>query len=176
MQELNSNLSASLPNITTSSMSDFYNYESILCDDDNMPDVSIRMAAYQDPPSSQCENVPDGCCPLCGIQLYQIREKGRARKKKAVPVKDIKGKVENGRCLSCEQLCESMSSVGLSSDKSSAPTTCYVGEYNFYGQRHGPGELIWDNGDRYVGNFFNGVRDGNGSLFLRDGKWYRAYD
>ncbi len=47
----------------------------------------------------------------------------------------------------------------------------YIGDYNILGERHGSrGELIWDNGDRYVGTFKNGMRSGQGAFFFRDGK------
>jgi hypothetical protein len=52
-----------------------------------------------------------------------------------------------------------------------AIATVYIGDYNGRGQRHGAhGELLWDNGDRYVGSFVNGQRTGSGTLFFRDGK------
>ncbi|KAG7347750.1 TIR domain containing protein [Nitzschia inconspicua] len=54
-----------------------------------------------------------------------------------------------------------------------ATTVVYIGEYNDRGQRHGPhGELIWDNGDRYVGSFVCGKRTGTGTMFHRDGSCY----
>ncbi|KAL3911335.1 MAG: hypothetical protein SGILL_007319, partial [Bacillariaceae sp.] len=52
-------------------------------------------------------------------------------------------------------------------------TTVYIGDYNDRGQRHGAhGELLWDNGDRYVGSFVNGKRTGSGTLFFRDGEFF----
>ncbi|KAG7368407.1 TIR domain containing protein [Nitzschia inconspicua] len=54
-----------------------------------------------------------------------------------------------------------------------ATTVVYIGEYNDRGQRHGPhGELIWENGDRYVGSFMCGKRTGTGTMFHRDGSCY----
>jgi hypothetical protein len=55
-------------------------------------------------------------------------------------------------------------------------TVVYIGEYNHRGQQHGPhGELIWDNGDRYVGSFVCGKRTGTGTMFHRDGTYcYRC--
>uniref|UniRef100_A0A7S4ADA0 Uncharacterized protein n=1 Tax=Pseudo-nitzschia australis TaxID=44445 RepID=A0A7S4ADA0_9STRA len=46
----------------------------------------------------------------------------------------------------------------------------YIGNYNILDQPHGShGELIWDNGDRYVGTVQNGMRSGQGTFFFRDG-------
>ena len=47
----------------------------------------------------------------------------------------------------------------------------YEGNYNRSGERHGNGELRWSNGDKYVGCFWNGVRDGEGTLFFNDGTY-----
>jgi hypothetical protein len=47
--------------------------------------------------------------------------------------------------------------------------TTYKGEYNDYGERHGEGELTWSNGDKYVGHFWHGVREGEGTLHFKDG-------
>jgi hypothetical protein len=51
-------------------------------------------------------------------------------------------------------------------------TATYQGSYNDYGERHGAGIMTWTNGDRYEGEFFNGVRHGHGSLFFADGSEY----
>jgi hypothetical protein len=51
-------------------------------------------------------------------------------------------------------------------------TATYQGSYNDYGERHGAGVMTWTNGDRYEGEFFNGVRHGHGSLFFADGSEY----
>jgi hypothetical protein len=51
-------------------------------------------------------------------------------------------------------------------------TATYQGSYNKYGERHGAGVMTWTNGDRYEGEFFNGVRHGHGSLFFADGSEY----
>jgi hypothetical protein len=50
----------------------------------------------------------------------------------------------------------------------------YHGPYNEYGQFHGgPAEFTWDNGDRYIGTFWNGQRDGTEcSLFFADASEY----
>jgi ribosomal protein L34E len=50
----------------------------------------------------------------------------------------------------------------------------YHGPYNEYGQFHGgPAEFTWNNGDRYVGTFWNGQRHGQEcSLFFADGSEY----
>jgi hypothetical protein len=46
----------------------------------------------------------------------------------------------------------------------------YRGEFNLYGERHGWGEMVSPNGDRYVGEFFNGNRHGEGTMSFTDGK------
>jgi hypothetical protein len=52
------------------------------------------------------------------------------------------------------------------------PTPVYIGEYNLFGQRHGSsGEMIWDDGNRYVGTFENNLRSGQGTFFFKDGKY-----
>ena len=48
----------------------------------------------------------------------------------------------------------------------------YIGDFNSQGERHGPGELLWSNGDKYVGNFVEGLRDGQGTLYFKDGTTY----
>jgi len=50
--------------------------------------------------------------------------------------------------------------------------THYKGGFNLYGFRDGHGELVWSNGDRYVGQFFNGKIHGNGTLYFKDGSKY----
>ena len=47
----------------------------------------------------------------------------------------------------------------------------YVGEFK-NGERSGQGTYIWPNGDKYVGNFKAGLRDGPGVLTLSDGSKY----
>mmetsp|Transcript_31953 Transcript_31953/g.77527 ORF Transcript_31953/g.77527 Transcript_31953/m.77527 type:complete len:214 (+) Transcript_31953:241-882(+) len=34
--------------------------------------------------------------------------------------------------------------------------------------------MTWDDGSQYVGSFFNGLRDGKGTLYLQDGSEYRG--
>jgi len=48
----------------------------------------------------------------------------------------------------------------------------YSGEYNSYGERHGRGILRWPNGDRYDGQFVNGMREGEGTLYSDRGSEY----
>ena len=45
----------------------------------------------------------------------------------------------------------------------------YRGSYNNYGERHGQGELVWSNGDKFKGKFVNGKREGQGTLEFGDG-------
>lgn len=52
---------------------------------------------------------------------------------------------------------------------SSAGNTVYIGGFNSSGERNGSGELLWSNGDRYVGNFLDGTRHGQGTLYFADG-------
>jgi hypothetical protein len=144
----------------------------------NIMTSTTNSSLFQNKNEQQHDDIPDGCCPMCGIQLYKIREGGKWRKGRAIPV-NLQGQVENGHCLSCDQELEreltapAIRAGQAQTTTTTTTTTCYIGEYNLYGQRHGPGELIWDNGDRYVGTFFNGLRDGkNGTLFLRDGQFF----
>ena len=52
-------------------------------------------------------------------------------------------------------------------------TSCtYTGEYNVYGKRHGDGDLVWANGDKYVGKFKDGYIDGRGTIAFHDGKCF----
>ena len=90
----------------------------------------------------------------------------------------ISGVVKSGVCVACSD--DSIeSSLALTSDanlETELPQadvlggTVYYGDYNVYGRRHGHGEIIWENGDRYAGSFFNGNRDGQGTLWFADGK------
>jgi hypothetical protein len=106
----------------------------------------------------------------------------------------VPGKVDRGQCLICCEIdtCDNLPPPPLlrrqtniryddfketyydqENVERTSPTSLtfvYEGDYNLYGQRHGHGEMTWENGDRYVGNFFNGLRDGKGDLFRRDGK------
>jgi hypothetical protein len=122
-------------------------------------------------------SVGDGCCPTCGIQLYKIKKGLISRKPIAKPL-TVDGHVIKGHCLACDDARTSNSRpespVDVTSNNSLSSSlecgeTVYIGDFNIYGQRHGPGELIWNNGDRYAGNFFNGHRDGHGTLFFGDG-------
>ena len=54
-------------------------------------------------------------------------------------------------------------------NNATAGETVYIGDFNQQGERHGPGELLWSNGDKYVGNFENGLRSGQGTLHFKDG-------
>ena len=42
----------------------------------------------------------------------------------------------------------------------------YTGDMSETGKRHGRGEYIWLNGDRYQGDFINGLKNGNGILYF----------
>ena len=128
-------------------------------------------------------SVADGCCPTCGIQLYKIKKRLLSRKPIAKPL-TVDGHVDRGNCIACagagagadahssnsrpESPIDTTSNPSLASSLEMG-VTVYIGDYNIYGQRHGPGELTWNNGDRFAGNFFNGHRDGHGTLFFGDG-------
>ena len=45
----------------------------------------------------------------------------------------------------------------------------YTGEMNKEGKREGHGECVWPNNDRYVGDFADGVKSGNGILYFANG-------
>ena len=45
----------------------------------------------------------------------------------------------------------------------------YTGETNMEGKRQGRGEYIWPNNDRYMGDFADGVKNGNGILYFANG-------
>jgi hypothetical protein len=65
---------------------------------------------------------------------------------------------------------EQLHSPTSSNSSLSYSSVVYIGEYNRFGKRHGDyGELYWPNGDRYVGSFVNGVRQGQGTFFFMDG-------
>ena len=42
----------------------------------------------------------------------------------------------------------------------------YTGETNMAGKREGRGECVWPNSDRYIGDFADGVKNGNGILYF----------
>jgi hypothetical protein len=133
-------------------------------------------------------SVRDGCCPTCGIQLYKIKKGLLSRKPFAKPLTTVDGHVVKGHCLACADddhttsnsrqespvdttttCSRNASSSSYNSLGATMGDTVYIGDFNIYGQRHGPGELIWNNGDRFAGNFSNGHRDGHGTLFFGDG-------
>lgn len=97
----------------------------------------------------------------------------------------IPGRVERGQCLvCCPSSAITMPQTSLVSAqhhqgggegnhhkdniRNNGGTAIYKGEFNVYGERDGHGELTWDNGDKYVGSFFNGKMHGTGSLFFAD--------
>ena len=41
--------------------------------------------------------------------------------------------------------------------------------FSLTGKRHGRGEYIWANGDRYTGQFANNLKNGNGILYFSNG-------
>ena len=45
----------------------------------------------------------------------------------------------------------------------------YTGETNMAGKREGRGECVWPNSDRYIGDFADGVKNGNGILYFANG-------
>jgi len=45
----------------------------------------------------------------------------------------------------------------------------YSGEMSETGKRHGRGEYIWINGDRYQGDFVDSLKNGNGILYFSNG-------
>ena len=171
----------------------------------SMPSVQVTSAAAADDSSVasswiedfQClpesqPVIPDGCCPLCGIQLYEevVEESSptstsSSRKKKRLvafftssffspqtktpTVSPIEGRLcsDTGDCLNCKSLF--LLDDGPSTFQEGG-VEVYIGDYNEYGQRHGEGELLWKDGSRYEGSFFNGLLDGTGCLYFADGK------
>jgi hypothetical protein len=113
--------------------------------------------------------VSDGYCPTCGIQLCKIstrfwrRINKRKSQQPATPL-HIPGRVENGRCLACEEpICdqplppppplkrqvnfvyqepeEEIVHETTTSTLSTMNAFVYEGEYNVYGERHGLGQV-----------------------------------
>eukprot|EP00980_Cylindrotheca_fusiformis_P022194 scaffold9079_cov120-Cylindrotheca_fusiformis.AAC.9 len=127
--------------------------------------------------------------------LWQLLGMKKKSPERAKPL-HIPGKVEDGTCLVCEesncappalpsppplkrqtnvayeQFDQDDSTSGIALKPFSSISFTYEGGYNVYGERHGFGEMIWDDGSRYVGGFFNGLRDGKGTLYLNDGSEY----
>lgn len=52
----------------------------------------------------------------------------------------------------------------------------YSGGYNSAGKRHGDGQLVWANGDVYVGSFKNGVIEGRGTITFHDGEMTSIFE
>lgn len=144
-----------------------------------MTTINATIAHIPPPPSANLEDVAqelradrvrDGRCPHCGTQLYETVRKGILRKKKTQPL-SIAGQVVRGQCVRCLNGDDDAAAVALaaiaeptSSDAlpaamatpiMSSPVmqldTQYTGNFNNYGERHGEGELVWSNRDRYKG-------------------------
>lgn len=143
------------------------------------------------------ERYRQGQCPNCGTQLFKVKKKGLLNKTEVRKPLSTPGLVERGQCLKCLSskptddgghllAAAALASVGEGTGDSeeSGPTpraaqqqpnnatageTVYIGDFNEQGERHGPGELLWSNGDKYVGAFVNGLREGQGTLYFKDG-------
>lgn len=122
--------------------------------------------------------VRDGLCPHCGTQLYETVRKGVLRKKVTRPL-SVAGQVVRGQCVRCQTGEDNSAAIALAAiaEPSTATTEAeassnvipaatatplfgssaiqldarYNGQFNNYGERHGQGELIWSNGDKYKG-------------------------
>ena len=144
-----------------------------------------------------------GQCPNCGTQLFKIKKKGLLNKTEVRKPLTTPGLVDRGQCLKClnnTQTTEdtgnllaaaAISSVGEGKEETedeirpraaqqqpnnaTGGETVYIGDFNDYGERHGPGELLWSNGDKYVGNFYHGLRHGQGTLYFKDGAYSTLY-
>lgn len=144
------------------------------------------------------ERFRNGQCPNCGAQLFKVKKKGLLNKTEVRKPLTTPGLVVRGQCMKClpakapeeiEQMlaAAAIASVGeeeeqiLDEDKpraaqqqtnnATAGETVYIGDFNDSGERHGQGELLWSNGDKYVGSFFNGLRKGQGTLYFKDGTY-----
>lgn len=138
-----------------------------------------------------------GQCPNCGTQLFKIKKKGLLNKTEVRKPLSTPGQVERGQCLKCLSskpeddgghllAAAAIASVGEETEadapkpraaqqqpnNATAGETVYIGDFNEIGERHGPGELLWSNGDKYVGCFVNGLRHGQGTLYFKDGSEY----
>jgi hypothetical protein len=171
--------------------------------DDNFVDPIVStMPPQVRETDSQDDRIKRGMCPICGTQLFK-QKKGRPilrrlriqkRKSRPKPL-TIAGVVTRGQCLHClgsasntytplsqhatgQATVAELEPVGPSAEAilGSTPrtTAVYHGPYNVHGLFHGgPAELTWSNGDRYIGTFWNGQRDGTEcSLFFADGSEY----
>lgn len=117
--------------------------------------------------STTQRDISGGRCHTCGIQLCKVPTRfwKKINKKKSLqyskPLR-IPGKVENGKCLACEEpTCDqplppppplkrqgNVAYKDFEEEKESATTTMfsmnsfvYEGEYNVYGERHGSGQV-----------------------------------
>ena len=50
----------------------------------------------------------------------------------------------------------------------------YNGDVNYNNDPHGKGEYVWNDGDRYYGDWSYGNRTGNGKYPWPDGGWYEG--
>lgn len=147
------------------------------------------------------ERFKNGQCPTCGTQLFKVKKKGLLNKQeKRLPL-NTPGLVSRGQCLRClpkaspketeellavaaiaaagdgkdlaaqEEESEKPRAAQKQPNNATAGETVYIGDFNEFGERHGPGELLWSNGDKYVGSFVNGLRNGQGTLFFKDGRF-----
>ena len=184
----------------TSSSDDGYNDAASDPDDDDDDDDNNNNNNDNNNDNDQIrgDRLKEGKCPECGQQLFKAVRKGVLRKKIFKPL-TIEGLVVRGQCVKCiatagdEDLAVALAAmpemsplviepsnpvvppptatcVPTNPDMAQAYDTTYKGEHNDYGERHGEGVLTWGNGDKYVGSFWHGVREGDGTLHFNDGE------
>jgi hypothetical protein len=135
-----------------------------------------------------------GMCIKCGQRLFRTKTKGIFKQRQVKVPLSIPGQVDRGQCLQCggDEVAPGASNVSPSSSinteeeplqgvpsststggtPSSSTSATYEGQFNVYRERDGKGVMRWQNGDEYVGDFFNGNRHGQGTLQFADGSEY----
>lgn len=126
-----------------------------------------------------CDGIASSSSCFPGINCSSSNGKSsqQLHQQRKIPL-SIPRLVERGQCLVCqkkptsslqdtEALFSSYSkhlSTPAAAAGSHPSSAIYRGPYNERGQRHGQGEMVWNNGDVYRGNFVNNHRHGHGEL------------
>mmetsp|Transcript_23521 Transcript_23521/g.44732 ORF Transcript_23521/g.44732 Transcript_23521/m.44732 type:complete len:421 (-) Transcript_23521:164-1426(-) len=106
-------------------------------------------------------------------------EVGTEQAPQAVTASHVAAAAHNGH-TSSDSVSTFSAAINTSQGSVSSTTALYEGPHNSRGERHGKGTMRWANGDKYVGEFYEGTRQGSGTLNFADsseyvGDWWNNY-